>query len=137
MDPGKAFCSQARCDFPGRWSLARLGKRKPCTLHICKLGGMVGSSRVVTQIADRFAIDFVSAHRAGIELVREPLIGFEDRCGQIEGEVQRRHTLEIEAAAMYCCAIAGERLKSPRGIMRPIGRPPKSQAKPPVAMTSR
>jgi hypothetical protein len=62
------------------------------------------------------------------------LVGLVDRAADREAEIKRLHPLRVEPAAMDGSTFAGNRFEGPLGIVRPIARSPKSQAKPPIAM---
>jgi hypothetical protein len=95
---------------------------------------MPGPAGMRPQIRNVVAVDLIAAKDAGIDFEGKSLVGLLDRAADREAEIKRFHSLRVESAAMNGRTFAGNWLERPFGIVRPIARSPKPQAKPPIAM---
>ena len=94
---------------------------------------MPGPAGIRPQIRNVVAVDVVAAKDPGIDFEGKSLVGLVDRAANRKAEIKRFHPLRVESSAMDRGSFAGNRLEGP-GIVRPMARSPKPQAKPPIAM---
>ena len=95
---------------------------------------MPGPAGIRPQIRNVVAVDVIAAKDAGIDFEGKSLVGLVDRAANREAEIKRFRPLRVESSAMDRGSFAGNRLEGQLGIVRPIARSPKPQAKPPIAM---
>ena len=110
---------------------------EPTCHHHAFLDALSTATRIIGEIENVLAIDFVGTEHVGLDLAREPLTGFLDGGYEVERKVKGWQPFWIEAAAVDRRTFAGGGMKRPARMVRAIGGPDKSQAKPPRARESR
>ena len=131
------FAFEPQC-HPPRWRLISTAcHQMPCASQFIFGDAVIGAPLRVAQIRNVAAIDVIATQNAGVDLMPEALIGFLYCAYRTQRQIESRHSLGIEPAAMDRCAVSRNRFERPSRIVRAIARSDKSQAKPPMAMESK
>lgn len=125
--------SQALGYEPGRSVVPFTLACEPSTGEIFPQDAMALSPRLIAQVGNLLAVDFIFTHEEGSQSMAEPLCAFSDRSHDIQGKVKRRFSLPIKTTAGDGRPFPGQRRERPRRIMASVTASLKSQAKPPSA----